>query len=264
MLFRSPEWAAVGRDERDPHPRHTPDAHLQPSTAGEPDRLGVAHRAAGVGFQSRPRRPASRARPRAHLHGCAGPSAPARAQQVERERRALHGQDMSARGAGRAQRELAVARSRGRGGGREHQERQRDRQRVSEKWFQKSRSWSGGSKRVGVDPGSKIRLEPFREPGSAPAKPLGSLTTNDDLDTTLLSEHRVAAGLVVGRPQLTTPDNQTAGDSRPPNAPPLLKPLPTVSLTTRASRAGAASLPQRRPGVRCERRCAHCAFWPWH
>ena len=47
-------------------------------------------------------------------------------------------------------------------------------------WFQKSRSWSGGSKRAGVDPGSKIRLEPFREPGSAPAKPLGSLTASDD------------------------------------------------------------------------------------
>jgi len=67
-----------------------------------------------------------------------------------------------------------------------------------------------------VDPGSQIRLEPFQEPGSAPAKPLGSLTTNDDLDTTLLSEHRVAAGLVVGRPNhppllLTAPDNQTGG-----------------------------------------------------
>ena len=48
-------------------------------------------------------------------------------------------------------------------------------------WFQKSRSWSGVSKRAGVDPGSKIRLEPFREPGSAPAKPLSSLTANDEL-----------------------------------------------------------------------------------
>jgi hypothetical protein len=36
-----------------------------------------------------------------------------------------------------------------------------------------------------VDPGSKIRLEPIQEPGSAPAKPLSSLTTNDDLETPL-------------------------------------------------------------------------------
>src|SRR5882672_10499599 len=41
-----------------------------------------------------------------------------------------------------------------------------------------------------------IRLEPFREPGSAPAKPLGSLGS--------LSGPRVAAGLVVGRPQSPT------------------------------------------------------------
>ena len=44
------------------------------------------------------------------------------------------------------------------------------------------REWSGSSKRAGVDPGSKIRLEPFREPGSAPAKPLSSLTQDNDGD----------------------------------------------------------------------------------
>ena len=37
--------------------------------------------------------------------------------------------------------------------------------------FQESRSWSGGSKRAGADPGSLIRLEPIQEPGSVPAKP---------------------------------------------------------------------------------------------
>src|SRR5882762_10410536 len=89
-------------------------------------------------------------------------------------------------------------------------------------WFQKSRSWSGGSKRAGADPGSQIRLEPFQEPESAPAKPLGSLGS--------LSGPRVAAGPVVGRPHSTTtrpttPDNRPEGDSRPPNAPPLLKPV---------------------------------------
>ena len=60
-----------------------------------------------------------------------------------------------------------------------------------------------------------IRLEPFREPGSVPAKPLCSLGS--------LSGHRVAAGLAVGRPPATVrmaaaPDWQTVGDSRPPNA----------------------------------------------
>src|SRR5712672_1958318 len=66
-------------------------------------------------------------------------------------------------------------------------------------WFQESRSWSGGSKRAGVDPGSKIRLEPIREPGSAPAKPLGSRGS--------LRGPRVAAGLVVERPR--APNDQS-------------------------------------------------------
>jgi hypothetical protein len=75
--------------------------------------------------------------------------------------------------------------------------------------------WTGVSKRAGADPGSQIRLEPFQEPGSVPAKPLGSLGS--------LSGPRVAAGLAVGRPPATgsvtaAPDWQTAGDSRPPNA----------------------------------------------
>jgi hypothetical protein len=60
-----------------------------------------------------------------------------------------------------------------------------------------------------------IRLEPFREPGSVPAKPVGSLGS--------LSGPRVAGGLAVGRPTATSrisaaPDRQIAGDSRPPNA----------------------------------------------
>src|SRR4029077_9653979 len=46
---------------------------------------------------------------------------------------------------------------------------------LPESWFQESRVWSRGSKRAGADPGSKIRLELFREPGSVPAKPPGSL-----------------------------------------------------------------------------------------
>ena len=58
--------------------------------------------------------------------------------------------------------------------------------------LQQSRVWSGGSKRAGADPGSKIRLEPFREPGSVPAKPPGSLGS--------MSEPGVAAGLPVVRP----------------------------------------------------------------
>ena len=80
--------------------------------------------------------------------------------------------------------------------------------------------WSGGSKRAGADPGSLIRLEPIQEPGSVPAKPLGSLGS--------LSGPRVAAGLVVGRPitvarRIAAPDDQTGGDSRPPNATLILK-----------------------------------------
>jgi hypothetical protein len=58
---------------------------------------------------------------------------------------------------------------------------------------QDEREWSGGSKRAGADPGSQIRLEPLQEPGSVPAKPLGSL------------------GSPIG-PRVA------AGDSRPPNA----------------------------------------------
>src|SRR5260221_8270945 len=81
--------------------------------------------------------------------------------------------------------------------------------------------WSGGSKRGGVDPGSKIRLEPFRGPGSAPAKPLGSLGS--------LSGPRVAAGLAVGphSPQhpFLRPTARPQDDPRSPNATPLLKPV---------------------------------------
>ena len=40
---------------------------------------------------------------------------------------------------------------------------------------QDEREWSGGSSEWERDPGSKIRLEPIQEPGSVPAKPLGSL-----------------------------------------------------------------------------------------
>ena len=57
---------------------------------------------------------------------------------------------------------------------------------------------------------------------------------------------RVAAGLAVGRPtasgRITAADWRTAGDSRPPNAPPLLKPV------LRAS--GCISLSRRRPESR--------------
>ena len=97
-----------------PGPAH---AHLQQPAAREPDRLGVADRPAAVGLQPGPARPGARARARAHLDRRAGPGAPARAQQVERERRALHRQDVQAGGAGRAQRELAVARVRRRAAG---------------------------------------------------------------------------------------------------------------------------------------------------
>ena len=70
-----------------------------------------------------------------------------------------------------------------------------------------------------MDPGSKIRLEPIQEPGSAPAKPLGSLGS--------LSGPRVAAGLAVGRPP-GQPNHHRArlpdrSDSRPPNAALILK-----------------------------------------
>jgi hypothetical protein len=52
--------------------------------------------------------------------------------------------------------------------------------------------------------GSGSRLEDpvgtLSRAGMHSAKPLDSLTTDHDLDTTLLSEHRVAADLVVERP----------------------------------------------------------------
>ena len=62
-----------------------------------------------------------------------------------------------------------------------------------------------------------IRLEPFREPGIRSREAPGLAR--------LLSGPRVAAGLAVGRRTTAirttvAPDCQTAGDSRPPNAPP--------------------------------------------
>ena len=88
----------------------------------------------------------------------------------------------------------------------------------------------------------------IQEPGSVPAKPRGSRRF-------FRAGPRVAAGFsAVGCPAETSiitaaPDWQTAGDSRPPNAPPLLKPVQGVRVAVRrCSGCGVAHVEAPRSG----------------
>ncbi len=105
-----PQRAPVGRHERDPDaPDGTANAQLQRVAAGKPDRLGVADRAPFAGIEPGPARPCRAGAPRPYVDGDAGQGAPARAEQVERERCPLRRQDVNARRARRIDLQLAVA-----------------------------------------------------------------------------------------------------------------------------------------------------------